>query len=109
MIDPVWFYNALRERGIDFFAGVPDSLLKPFCACVAERCNSGHVIAANEGNAVAMAAGYHLATGRVGMVYMQNSGLGNAVNPLASLTDPDVYRIPLLMIVGWRGGTGRQG
>ncbi len=106
MIDPVWFYNALRERGIDFFAGVPDSLLKHFCACISDRCKRGHVIAANEGNAVAMAAGYHLATGRVGVVYMQNSGLGNAVNPLASLTDPDVYRIPVLMIVGWRGEPG---
>jgi len=52
MIDPVWFYNALRERGIDFFAGVPDSLLKHFCACISDRCKRGHVIAANEGNAV---------------------------------------------------------
>ena len=79
----------------DFFAGVPDSLLKPFVSALMVRYGRDpqyHVIAANEGNAAAIAAGYHLATGRVPLVYMQNSGIGNAVNPLASLLSPDVYQ-----------------
>lgn len=89
---------------MDFFTGVPDSLLKNVCAYitdyfVAER----NVIAANEGAAVGLAAGYYMATGRIPIVYMQNSGLGNAVNPLMSLTDKEVYNIPLLLLVGWRG------
>jgi phosphonopyruvate decarboxylase len=107
MVDPVAFCQSLRARGVRFFAGVPDSLLKSFCACVADTSPPGtHVVAANEGNAVALAAGHHLATGGVGVAYMQNSGLGNAVNPLASLADPEVYRIPLLLVVGWRGEPG---
>ncbi len=94
-----------------FFCGVPDSLLKSFCAYVDDHCRTGeHIITANEGNAVALAAGHYLATGHIGVVYMQNSGLGNAVNPLASLADPEVFGIPMLMIVGWRGepGTGDE-
>lgn len=65
-----------------------------------------HVIAPNEGNAVALAAGYHLATGKIGLVYMQNSGLGNALNPIASLADPKVYEIPIVYMIGWRGMPG---
>ncbi len=107
MIGAEAFFEALGRRGIRFFAGVPDSLLKDFCGCLDERCPpTNNIITANEGNAVALAAGYHLATGEVGAVYMQNSGLGNAVNPLTSLTDPEVYRIPLLLIIGWRGEPG---
>lgn len=107
MIAPSAFYDGLRSRGISFFSGVPDSLLKAFCAYVDDHAAPGeHVIAANEGNAIALAAGYHLATGRVGVVYMQNSGLGNAVNPLASLADSEVYRIPVLLVIGWRGEPG---
>ena len=101
---PEALFNLLKEQGIGLFAGVPDSLLKHFCAYVDDHSQPGeHIITANEGNAVALAAGYHLATGRTAAVYMQNSGLGNAVNPLTSLMDPEVYRIPLLMIIGWRG------
>ena len=107
MIHPQSFFNALRQHGIRFFTGVPDSLLKHFCAYLEDHCTKReHVIAANEGNAVALAAGYHLSTGKLACVYMQNSGLGNAVNPLTSLTDPEVYNIPLLLVIGWRGEPG---
>lgn len=101
------FCRELKEAGIAYFAGVPDSLLKEFCACVTATVPSDqHVIAANEGAAVALAAGYHLATGRTGLVYLQNSGLGNLVNPLTSLADPEVYSIPMLLLIGWRGEPG---
>jgi phosphonopyruvate decarboxylase len=104
VISPAIFFESLKARGVGLFAGVPDSLLKNFCAYIGDRCQPGeHIITANEGNAVALAAGYHLATGKIGAVYMQNSGLGNSINPLTSLTDPEVYRIPILLIVGWRG------
>lgn len=109
MIKPQALLQALKSRGVGFFCGVPDSLLAPFCACVEEAGDSGdvtHLITANEGNAVATAMGYHLATGQVPLVYMQNSGLGNAVNPLASLAHPDVYGIPMLLLIGWRGEPG---
>jgi phosphonopyruvate decarboxylase len=104
MIAPNLFYRLLAERGIDFFTGVPDSLLKHFCARVTDVGN--HVTAVNEGAAVAIAAGYYLATGKIPLVYMQNSGIGNAVNPLLSLADGDVYRIPVILLVGWRGEPG---
>jgi phosphonopyruvate decarboxylase len=107
MIDPLEFLACLREAGIDFFAGVPDSLLQEFCAAAEENISPDqHIIAANEGNAVALVSGFHLATGKVGAVYLQNSGLGNTVNPLTSLADVEVYRIPMLLIIGWRGEPG---
>ncbi len=107
MITPSFFINKLKQEGIDFFTGVPDSLLKNVCAYITDHCDDDHnIIAANEGGAVALAAGYYLATGKVGCVYMQNSGEGNAVNPLASLTDPEVYHIPILLLIGWRGRPG---
>ena len=97
----------LNELNINFFTGVPDSLLKAFCRSLcAELPEKKHVIAADEGNAVALAAGYHIATGGVSLVYMQNSGLGNAINPLLSLTEPRVFAIPLLLLIGWRGEPG---
>lgn len=109
MIDPEKFFNSLRQRGIGFFTGVPDSLLKHFCACISDNCAvNEHVITANEGNAIALAAGYHLSTARVAAVYMQNSGLGNAVNPLMSLADPEIYKIPMLLLIGWRGEPGTK-
>ena len=86
---------------------MPDSLLKNLCAYITDNiARENNIIAANEGNAVGLAAGYHLATGKVGCVYMQNSGEGNIVNPLLSLMDADVYQMPLLLIVGWRGEPG---
>ncbi|MBU0528491.1 phosphonopyruvate decarboxylase, partial [bacterium] len=92
---------------VDFFTGVPDSLLKQLCLCIDTNVSSDkHIIAANEGNAVALATGYHLGTGKMALVYMQNSGLGNAINPLLSLADPEVYSIPMLILIGWRGEPG---
>jgi len=106
-INPIVFYDQLASHGVDFFTGVPDSLLKEFCLCVDDRVsNNKHVIAANEGNAIALAAGYYLAKQSLPLVYMQNSGLGNAVNPLLSLCDPDVYSIPVVIMIGWRGEPG---
>ncbi len=92
----------------EFFTGVPDSQLKPLCNYLMNTygISDRHVIAANEGNAVALAAGYHLATGKVPVVYMQNSGIGNIINPVASLMNDKVYGIPCVFIVGWRGEPG---
>jgi len=107
MITPKFFIDKLQSEGVEFYTGVPDSLLKNVCAYITDHFDSKHnIIAANEGGAVALAAGYHLATGKVGCVYMQNSGEGNAINPLASLTDPEVYHIPVLLLIGWRGRPG---
>ena len=95
-------------RRFEFFTGVPDSLLKPLCDWLITEygISKNHIIAANEGNAAALAAGYHLATGKIPVVYMQNSGIGNVINPLASLMNDKVYGIPCLFIVGWRGEPG---
>ena len=107
MIRPEFFIEKLRENGIDCFAGVPDSLLKNICACITDHCDAEHnIIAANEGAAVGIAAGHYLATGKPACVYMQNSGEGNIINPLASLTDEEVYNIPVLLLIGWRGRPG---
>jgi phosphonopyruvate decarboxylase len=101
------FFHALQAEGVEFFAGVPDSLLKDICAYISDHtAPANHVITANEGAALALASGFHLATGKVGLVYLQNSGLGNLVNPLTSLTDPEVYAIPALLLIGWRGEPG---
>lgn len=95
-------------KEFDFFTGVPDSLLSNLCSYLIENygVSKQHIIAANEGNAVALAAGYHLATGKVPVVYMQNSGEGNIINPVASLMNDKVYGIPCVFIVGWRGEPG---
>lgn len=107
MISPKFFVDRLSKNGISFFAGIPDSLLKNVCAYITDNIDSNHnVITANEGAAIGLAAGYHLATGKVGCVYMQNSGEGNTINPLASLTDKEVYNIPVLLVIGWRGRPG---
>jgi len=106
MIDTEKFYECLVQNGFDFFAGVPDSLLKNLCACLSDKAGKNYVIAANEGNAVGIAAGHYLGSGRPAVVFMQNSGIGNAVNPLLSLADKAVYGIPMLLIVGWRGEPG---
>lgn len=107
MVDASRFIGRLASLGIDFFTGVPDSLLKSFCAYIQDTVPADHnIIAANEGGAVALAAGHYLATSRPAVVYMQNSGLGNTVNPLMSLNDSDVYAIPTLLLIGWRGQPG---
>ena len=107
MLRPNFFVEELAVHGIDFYAGVPDSLLKNLCAYIADNSDANHnIIAANEGGAVGLAAGHYLATGKPAVVYMQNSGEGNVINPLASLTDKEVYNIPILLIIGWRGRPG---
>lgn len=102
------FYAQLGKEGFHFYTGVPDSLLKHFCAYVTDHAEaSAHLIAANEGNAIALATGHTLATSQAAVVYLQNSGLGNLINPLTSLADPEVYSIPMLLLIGWRGEPGR--
>lgn len=104
MIEPKTFYDILAGHSITFFTGVPDSLLKHFCTYLEENTpNGAHTITANEGNAIALAAGHYLGSGNPACVYLQNSGLGNTVNPLVSLTSSAVYRIPMLLCIGWRG------
>ena len=95
--------------GADFYTGVPDSQLRAFCDYLTDKYAADplhHIIAANEGNAAAIAAGYHLATGKIPVVYMQNSGEGNIINPSASLLNNLVYAIPVIFIIGWRGEDG---
>ena len=106
-IQPLQFFRLLADKKVDFFTGVPDSLLKQLCLCIDANVSSDtHIIAANEGNAIALATGYHIGTNKMALVYMQNSGLGNAINPLLSLADPEVYSIPMLILIGWRGEPG---
>jgi phosphonopyruvate decarboxylase len=107
MISPAFFFQELVTNGVDNFSGVPDSLLKNFCAYVADNSDDGnHIITANEGSAIGLAAGQYAASGNPSLVYMQNSGFGNALNPLLSLADTLVYGVPMLVMVGWRGEPG---
>ena len=110
MISTLEFMDGLTSAGIDFVTGVPDSLLKEICAQITDSFPvEKHIIATNEGSSVALAIGHYLATTRPALVYMQNSGLGNSVNPLSSLADPSVYAIPLVMLIGWRGEISDDG
>ena len=107
MINPKYFYQELINNNINFFTGVPDSLLQSICAYISDHTSKeNNIIAANEGGAIALGAGYHLATGKIPLIYMQNSGIGNAINPLLSLVDTKVYSIPMLLMIGWRGEPG---
>ncbi len=107
MVTPEIFIKTLQSNGVSFFAGVPDSLLKNVCAYITDNVSPDrNIITANEGSAVGVAAGHYLATREVPLVYMQNSGIGNAVNPLLSLADEKVYSIPMLLMIGWRGEPG---
>ena len=107
MIDAFSFLDELKSSSVDFFTGVPDSLLKDLCSCIMDHVDEKkHVIAANEGGAVALGIGHHLSTGKVPFIYMQNSGLGNAINPLVSLADSSVYSIAMILCIGWRGMPG---
>lgn len=104
MVDLKKLFESLDEKGVKFFTGVPDSLLNNFCLYLVNNITDGkHVMAANEGNAIAIAAGNYMATGNIPVVYMQNSGIGNATNPLLSLTHDCVYGIPMILVIGWRG------
>ncbi len=97
-------FQAFDEMGVKFFTGVPDSLLNDFCLYLTQNIpDTQHVMAANEGNAIGIATGNYMATGNIPLVYMQNSGIGNATNPLLSLTHPCVYSIPMVLVIGWRG------
>lgn len=107
MVSPELFIKSLQGNGVNFFAGVPDSLLKNVCAYITDNVSADrNIITANEGSAVGVAAGHYLATRELPLVYMQNSGIGNAVNPLLSLADEKVYSIPVLLMIGWRGEPG---
>ena len=107
MIKTKLFYDKLSNLGIDFFTGVPDSLLKDICSYITDTTPSErNIIAANEGGAVGLAIGYAMAKSKIPLVYMQNSGFGNTINPLLSLADTKVYGIPMLLLVGWRGEPG---
>lgn len=107
MIKPKTLFDKLKLKGTDYYLGVPDSLLKNFCAYITDNVPvSNHIITANEGSAIALASGYHLATNKIPLVYMQNSGEGNSVNPLLSLCDKEVYSIPILLLIGLRGEVG---
>ena len=107
MVDVKKVYDTFIAKGVDFFTGVPDSLLQSICAYITDYTpKEKNIIAANEGAAVGIAAGYYLASNKIPLVYMQNSGLGNAVNPLLSLVDERVYKMPMLFMVGWRGEPG---
>ncbi len=110
MINPNILLKSFINSKINFFTGVPDSLLKNFCYLLEHNKKIKHIIATNEGSAISLAIGSYLATKKLGVVYMQNSGLGNAINPLVSLSDPMVYGIPMILVIGWRGETidGKQ-
>lgn len=103
MLDQEKVFKTLAEHGVTFFTGVPDSYLNGFCNYALAHCGDNNIIAANEGNAIGIAAGHYFASREIPLVYMQNSGLGNTVNPLASLVDEHVYAVPMLLLIGWRG------
>jgi phosphonopyruvate decarboxylase len=103
MLDQKKVFDVLKENGVSYFTGVPDSYLNGFCNYALSHCGERNIIAANEGNAVGIAAGHYFASREIPLVYMQNSGQGNTVNPLASLADKAVYAVPMLLLIGWRG------
>ena len=103
MLNQEAVFKTLAEHGVTFFTGVPDSYLNGFCNYAMAHCGERNIIAANEGNAVGIAAGHYFASREIPLVYMQNSGQGNTINPLASLIDKDVYAVPMLLLIGWRG------
>ena len=108
MLDQTQVFETLERHGVRFFTGVPDSYLNSFCSYALANCGARNIIAANEGNAVSIAAGHFLACRELPLVYMQNSGMGNALNPLVSLTDRRVYAVPMLLLIGWRGKDGTE-
>ncbi len=103
MLNQKQVFEILAQHGVTFFTGVPDSYLNGFCNYALANFPEQNIIAANEGNAIGIASGHYFATGEIPLVYMQNSGMGNVINPLASLVDKDVYAVPMLLLIGWRG------
>ena len=106
MISCQEFLEFMNQHNLNFFTGIPDSTFKHLLKCVSDNKDITNIKPANECEAIALAAGYHLSTGKLGIVYLQNSGEGKTVNPLTSLCDKEVYSIPLLMLIGWRGQPG---
>jgi phosphonopyruvate decarboxylase len=107
MIDPKKLLSYFKKNKINFFTGVPDSVLKNFISVVNyHKKKITHIVTANEGNAVALASGYYLSTKNLALVYMQNSGLSNAINHLISINHKNIYSIPLILLIGWRGSPG---
>jgi phosphonopyruvate decarboxylase len=110
MLNAVDFLEELNKSGVTFATGVPDSLLSEICKAIEySSFKTKHIAAVNEGGAIGMAIGHYLSSGQLALVYMQNSGLGNSINPLVSLADPKVYGIPMVLIVGWRGALNEKG
>ena len=103
MINVINFINFLKNQGIDYYTGVPDSLMKNFCDYINSNKEINNIVNHNEGGAIAFAAGNYLTNKKPCLVYLQNSGQGNCINPLISLTHPKVYSIPMLLLIGWRG------
>ena len=101
MINAEDIIKLLKSKDINFFSGVPDSVLKNLSNILPD--NKKHIISVNEGSAISLAVGYHLSTNKIACVYLQNSGLGNAINPLISIAHKQVYSVPLVLIIGWRG------
>jgi phosphonopyruvate decarboxylase len=108
MINPNYFFDFLKKNKVTFFAGVPDSILKNTKNYLNKINNKNHIVTANEGLAVSACVGYHLSTNNLACAYMQNSGLGNALNPLISIAHQKVYSIPMLLLIGWRGSPGMR-
>ena len=109
LIKPDIIINFFKSKNVDFFSGVPDSVLSGLSSSIDDLIEEkSHIIAANEGNALALAMGHFLSTSKAGVVYLQNSGLGNIVNPLTSLLDRDVYHVPVFLLIGWRGEPGKK-
>lgn len=109
MLNPKEFLDFLIKNNINFYTGVPDSLLKEFNNIILEKIDEkDHIITANEGSSIALATGYHLSTKQIPLVYLQNSGTGNIINPLMSLAHKNVYSIPMLIFIGWRGQPGKK-
>lgn len=106
MLDQTLVFKELKRCGITFFTGVPDSYLNGFCDYASNYFPKKNIIAANEGNAIGIAAGHYFATKEIPLVYMQNSGMGNVINPLVSLVDEHVYAVPMILLIGWRGQPG---
>jgi len=109
MIDPKNFINTLKKNKINFITGVPDSLYANLCNTFDKKIKKRHIIGSNEGNSVGLAIGYYLATGKIPLVYLQNSGLGNILNPIISLADKKVFSIPIFFLIGWRGEINKKG
>ena len=103
MLDQRKVFDILDKNSVNFFCGVPDSYLNGFCSYALANYSKRNIITANEGNAIGIASGHYFATKEIPLVYMQNSGIGNAINPLVSLADKNVYAVPMLLLIGWRG------